>query len=56
MLFFRPVGHYGPMSVEALTTAPEYAPESMQASSSPEQSPLPFRVRFKLMMRFNKGF
>lgn len=55
MLSFRPVDHYGRMSVEARTTALAYAPESMQASSSPEQSPLPFRVRFE-MMRFIDGF
>lgn len=46
----RPVGHYGPMSVGAHTTALAFAPESMQASSSPEQLRLLFRVRFKVSL------
>jgi len=36
------------MSVAALTTVRESAPESMQASSSPERLPLPFRVSFEM--------
>ena len=47
MLFsscFRHVVHCGPMSVAAHTTALEYAPGLMQASNSPKQSLLPFRV------------
>lgn len=50
----RPVGHYGPMSVGALTTALAFAPESTQASSSPEQLLLLFRVRFKMYFQFDK--
>ena len=54
MLLFRPVGHYGPMSVAALTTALAYAQESMRASSSPERLRLHFRVSLKVSFLFDK--
>lgn len=50
------MGHCGPMSVGALTTALAFAPESMQASSSPEQLRLLFRVRIKVSFLFDKEF
>lgn len=51
---FRPVGHCGPMSVEAHTTALAYAPESTQALSFPEQLLLLFRVSLKVSFIFCK--
>lgn len=51
---FRPVGHCGPMSVEARTTALAYAPESMQALSFPERLLPLFRVSFKVSFTFCK--
>lgn len=46
-IHFRLVGHYGRMSVAAPTTALDYAPKLMQASSFPGRLSLPFRVSLK---------